>query len=141
MTRKICRMKRKLRKRYPQEARKSTAISQKNRKDKKKNEGQGKNEEQQGQKQQGKQEQQEQQKEQETCTKRAYLTFDDGPTAQTGEILDILKENNVKATFLLLEKTNRIMICTAGLLKKDIRWRFIHIRMIIIRYMHRKTIL
>lgn len=67
-------------------------------------EGQGENEEQQEQKQQGKQEQPEQQKEQETCTKRAYLTFDDGPTAQTGEILDILKENNVKATFFVVGK-------------------------------------
>lgn len=64
-----------------------------------KNEGQGKNEEQQGQKQQG-----EQQKEQKACGKRAYLTFDDGPTAQTGEILDILKENNVKATFFVVGK-------------------------------------
>lgn len=67
-------------------------------------EGQGENEEQQEQKQQGKQEQQGQQKEQETCIKRAYLTFDDGPTAQTGEILDILKENNVKATFFVVGK-------------------------------------
>ena len=67
-------------------------------------EEQGENEEQQEQKQQGKQEQQGQQKEQETCTKRAYLTFDDGPTAQTGEILDILKENNVKATFFVVGK-------------------------------------
>ncbi len=70
-------------------------------------EGQGGNEEQQEQKQQEQQEkkeQQEQQKEQETCIKRAYLTFDDGPTAQTGEILDILKENNVKATFFVVGK-------------------------------------
>ena len=28
-------------------------------------------------------------------TKRAYLTFDDGPSKNTGEILDILDENNV----------------------------------------------
>lgn len=31
--------------------------------------------------------------------KKVYLTFDDGPSIYTGEILDILKENNVKATF------------------------------------------
>lgn len=68
-------------------------------------EGQGKNDEQQGQKQQGEQNKQgEQQKEQKACGKRAYLTFDDGPTAQTGEILDILKENNVKATFFVVGK-------------------------------------
>lgn len=68
-------------------------------------EEQGKTEEQQGQKQQGEQNKQgEQQKEQKACGKRAYLTFDDGPTAQTGEILDILKENNVKATFFVVGK-------------------------------------
>ena len=33
--------------------------------------------------------------------KIAYLTFDDGPTLKsTGKILDILKSENVKATFL-----------------------------------------
>ena len=32
--------------------------------------------------------------------KIAYLTFDDGPSANTIQILDILKENNIKATFL-----------------------------------------
>jgi peptidoglycan/xylan/chitin deacetylase (PgdA/CDA1 family) len=32
-----------------------------------------------------------------------YLTFDDGPSAEiTGKVLDILKENNVKATFFLI---------------------------------------
>lgn len=37
--------------------------------------------------------------------KIAYLTFDDGPTKNiTPKILDILKEENVKATFLLLVK-------------------------------------
>ena len=77
-------------------------------------EGQGGNEEQQEQKQQEQQEkkeQQEQQKEQETCIKRAYLTFDDGPTAQTGEILDILKENNVKATFFVVGKDESYYDC------------------------------
>ena len=31
--------------------------------------------------------------------KEIYLTFDDGPSECTGEILDILKQNNIKATF------------------------------------------
>lgn len=31
--------------------------------------------------------------------KKVYLTFDDGPSVYTDEILDILKENDVKATF------------------------------------------
>ena len=36
-----------------------------------------------------------------------YLTFDDGPsTKNTSRLLDILKEENVKATFFLIDKTN-----------------------------------
>lgn len=35
-------------------------------------------------------------------TKRVYLTFDDGPSNYTGQILDILAENNVKATFFVI---------------------------------------
>ena len=31
-----------------------------------------------------------------------YLTFDDGPSARTGEVLDILKEKGVKATFFVI---------------------------------------
>ena len=34
--------------------------------------------------------------------KRAYLTFDDGPSGNTGEILDILDANDVKATFFVV---------------------------------------
>lgn len=34
--------------------------------------------------------------------KVAYLTFDDGPNANTEKVLDILKENNIKATFFLV---------------------------------------
>ncbi|MCR4903753.1 MAG: polysaccharide deacetylase [Butyrivibrio sp.] len=34
--------------------------------------------------------------------RRVYLTFDDGPSIYTGEILDILKEYNVKATFFVV---------------------------------------
>jgi peptidoglycan/xylan/chitin deacetylase (PgdA/CDA1 family) len=33
--------------------------------------------------------------------KIAYLTFDDGPSDNTAKILDILKENNIKATFFV----------------------------------------
>lgn len=36
--------------------------------------------------------------------KKVYLTFDDGPSANTDEILDILKEYNVKATFFVVGK-------------------------------------
>lgn len=31
-----------------------------------------------------------------------YLTFDDGPSKMTDKVLDVLKENNVKATFFLI---------------------------------------
>lgn len=49
-------------------------------------------------------------------TKRAFLTFDDGPSFNTKKILDILKGNEIKATFFVLgsqveaftETTNRI---------------------------------
>lgn len=34
--------------------------------------------------------------------KQAFLTFDDGPSIQTSSILDILKEQKVKATFFVL---------------------------------------
>ncbi len=48
--------------------------------------------------------------------KRVYLTFDDGPSQNTKDILDVLKQNNIKATFFVLgnqvevfpETTNRI---------------------------------
>ena len=36
--------------------------------------------------------------------KRAYLTFDDGPSDNTVRILDCLKENNIKATFFVIGK-------------------------------------
>ena len=35
-------------------------------------------------------------------TKRAFLTFDDGPSAVTSKILDILKQENIKASFFVL---------------------------------------
>lgn len=34
--------------------------------------------------------------------KTVYLTFDDGPSARTLEILDILKKHNIKATFFVI---------------------------------------
>ena len=34
--------------------------------------------------------------------KRVYLTFDDGPSIYTGQILDVLAANNVKATFFVI---------------------------------------
>jgi peptidoglycan-N-acetylglucosamine deacetylase len=37
--------------------------------------------------------------------KIAYLTFDDGPSHTTREILDILKEDNLRATFFVLGST------------------------------------
>ncbi len=36
--------------------------------------------------------------------KTVYLTFDDGPSDRTVEILDILKENDIKATFFIIGK-------------------------------------
>lgn len=38
--------------------------------------------------------------------KKVYLTFDDGPSIYTDEILDILEENNVKATFFVVHYDN-----------------------------------
>lgn len=35
-------------------------------------------------------------------TKRAFLTFDDGPSTNTNGILDVLNENEIKATFFVL---------------------------------------
>lgn len=40
--------------------------------------------------------------------KTVYLTFDDGPSRLTGDVLDILKRNNVKATFFLIGKTDEL---------------------------------
>lgn len=38
--------------------------------------------------------------------RQVYFTFDDGPSEQTEEILDVLKKNNVKATFFVVGKTD-----------------------------------
>lgn len=42
-----------------------------------------------------------------TNKKVCYLTFDDGPSANTTKILDILKENNAKATFFVVGSSVR----------------------------------
>jgi peptidoglycan/xylan/chitin deacetylase (PgdA/CDA1 family)/cell division protein FtsB len=39
--------------------------------------------------------------------KKVFLTFDDGPSAYTDEILDILDEYGVKATFFVIGKTDK----------------------------------
>lgn len=39
--------------------------------------------------------------------KKVYLTFDDGPSENTGQILDILKQYNIKATFFVIGKTDQ----------------------------------
>lgn len=38
--------------------------------------------------------------------KKAYLTFDDGPSSHVNQILDILKKYNVRATFFVIGKTD-----------------------------------
>ena len=44
--------------------------------------------------------------EEEENRKKIYLTFDDGPSSNTDEILDILKAYDVKATFFVVGKTD-----------------------------------
>lgn len=41
-------------------------------------------------------------REEESMQKIAYLTFDDGPSANTTRILDVLKEKNIPATFFVV---------------------------------------
>ena len=43
-------------------------------------------------------------------SKEVYLTFDDGPSGNTNRILDILKENDVKATFFVVGKTDEASV-------------------------------
>lgn len=40
------------------------------------------------------------------AVRKIYLTFDDGPSANTDRILDILKEYDVKATFFVIGRTD-----------------------------------
>ncbi len=42
--------------------------------------------------------------EEEETSRKVYLTFDDGPSSNTGRILDILAEYDVKATFFVVGK-------------------------------------
>lgn len=39
--------------------------------------------------------------------KKVYLTFDDGPSSNTEEILNILAQNNIKATFFVIGQTDK----------------------------------
>lgn len=41
--------------------------------------------------------------------KTVFLTFDDGPSTGTDKILDVLKAHDVKATFFINGKTNRLL--------------------------------
>lgn len=41
--------------------------------------------------------------------KTCYLTFDDGPSDNTSKILDILKENNIKATFFVVHNNPELL--------------------------------
>ena len=43
----------------------------------------------------------------EQVAKRVYLTFDDGPSIYTGQILDVLAANDVKATFFVIGRDER----------------------------------
>ncbi|MGN0395666.1 MAG: polysaccharide deacetylase family protein [Coprococcus sp.] len=43
--------------------------------------------------------------------KRAYLTFDDGPSENTMELLDVLDECNVKATFFVIGRDESYYDC------------------------------
>lgn len=51
-----------------------------------------------------------QQSERREGTTRVYLTFDDGPSVNTDEILDILKQYDVKATFFVNGRTQDIYL-------------------------------
>lgn len=51
--------------------------------------------------------------------KTAYLTFDDGPSDRTEEVLDILKENDINATFFLIG--NQINKSTKKTLKRLVK--------------------
>ncbi|MEG1741660.1 MAG: polysaccharide deacetylase family protein, partial [Acetivibrio sp.] len=42
-----------------------------------------------------------------TEKRKVYLTFDDGPSKYSDELLDTLKKNNVKATFFVIGRTDK----------------------------------
>lgn len=45
-----------------------------------------------------------------TYDKQIYLTFDDGPSVHTNQILDILKQYDIKATFFVVGKTDEASV-------------------------------
>lgn len=51
--------------------------------------------------------------------RQIYLTFDDGPSSHTGEILDILKQYDVKATFFVVGKTDEESIAAYQRIVKE----------------------
>lgn len=58
-------------------------------------------------------------KEQAEDGRKIYLTFDDGPSSYTDEILDILKEYDVKATFFVVGKTDEESIAAYQRIVKE----------------------
>lgn len=58
----------------------------------------------------GQQSQLMQQEQAQEGVKHVYLTFDDGPSENTGAVLDILKQYDVKATFFVIGKTDQTSI-------------------------------
>lgn len=52
--------------------------------------------------------------------KTCYLTFDDGPSSNTKEILDILDQYHIKATFFVTGTSQRIFIILKKPIKRDI---------------------
>ena len=53
--------------------------------------------------------------------KTAYLTFDDGPSNNTHEILDILKQYNIKATFFVLGSSIDANEGAKDILKEEVK--------------------
>jgi peptidoglycan/xylan/chitin deacetylase (PgdA/CDA1 family) len=54
--------------------------------------------------------------------KVAYLTFDDGPsTTNTPKVLDILKENGIKATFMIMGKNAELTEQSKGILRRIVK--------------------
>lgn len=51
--------------------------------------------------------------------RKIYLTFDDGPSANTNEILDILDRYGVKATFFVVGKTDEVSIAAYKRIVED----------------------
>ncbi|WP_071396350.1 polysaccharide deacetylase family protein [Bacillus tuaregi] len=55
-----------------------------------------------------------------TDGKVVYLTFDDGPSALTGQFLDVLKEHNIKATFFM-QGSNLLNTCYQEIVKRAVK--------------------